>query len=224
MDYKKKLPFLSKYLSGLSEKYLKSKINLYHDISRNNIGSRAQTEKRWRLIKTKLVKDNIKNLLDLGSAEGFFLKKTAKLNIMSIGIEADERKYFLSSSLSEDKKIYGVINTTINTKFLKLLPEFEATLYLSVHHHIAASLGKIEANIILAEVYKKTKKSLFFETAMHDERSKVWRNNYRINLKDITCANIKLFFKKLGARKVEIIGRTEAYNEGFKRPLFYIRK
>ena len=106
MDYKKKLPKISKYLNQISKKYLEKKIKLYQDLSSQNSGSRIQTEKRWRLIKKKLIKDNIKNLLDLGSAEGYFLKKTSEIGIMSLGIEADERKFFLSNIISEKKNIY----------------------------------------------------------------------------------------------------------------------
>jgi hypothetical protein len=224
MDYKKKLPTLSKYLNQLSEKHLKNKIKLYQDISSHNIGSRGQTDKRWKLIKNKLVKSKVKNLLDLGSAEGFFLKKTTKLNIMSLGIEADERRYFLSNSLSEKNKIYGVINSTIKSKLIKLLPIFDATLYLSVHHHISASLGHKEANKILVEIFKKTKKSLFFETAMKDEKSKSWNRNYDKILQHITEENVKNFFIKLGCKKIQILGYTNSYNKGYKRPLFYIKK
>ena len=114
MDYKKKLPKISKYLNQISKKYLEKKIKLYQDLSSQNSGSRIQTEKRWRLIKKKLIKDNIKNLLDLGSAEGYFLKKTSEIGIMSLGIEADERKFFLSNIISEKKNIYGVLNNIIN--------------------------------------------------------------------------------------------------------------
>ena len=89
MDYKKKLPKFSKYLNQISKKYLENKIKLYQDLSSQHSGSRNQTEKRWRLIKKKLIKDNIKNLLDLGSAEGYFLKKTSEIGIMSLGVEAD---------------------------------------------------------------------------------------------------------------------------------------
>ena len=82
--------------------------------------------------------------------------------------------------------------------------------------------GTVLSLYIIGKLNKK--KSMFFETAMHDEKSKEWNNNYKINLKDISENNIKSLFKKLGARKVEIIGYTEAYNKGYKRPLFYIKK
>ena len=224
MDYKKKLPKLSKYLNQISKKYLEKKIKLYQDLSSQNSGSRIQTEKRWRLIKKKLIKDNIKNLLDLGSAEGYFLKKTSEIGIMSLGIEADERKFFLSNIISEKKNIYGVLNNIINIKLIKLLPKFESTLYLSVHHHIAANFGYKFANKILIEIFKNSKKTMFFETAMKGENSKSWNKNYSKNLKLTTEENIKKLFLKNGCKKIQILGYTESYNKGFKRPLFYISK
>ena len=44
MDYKKKLPKISKYLNQISKKYLEKKIKLYQDLSSQNSGSRIQTE------------------------------------------------------------------------------------------------------------------------------------------------------------------------------------
>ena len=60
------------------------------------------------------------------------------MGIMSLGLEADERRYFLSSALNQDKKNYAVINNVISIKLIKSLPKFDTVLYLSVHHHIAA--------------------------------------------------------------------------------------
>ena len=224
MDYKKRLPNLSRYLNQISKKYLEKKINSYQDLSTNKKGSRSQTEKRWKIIKKKLEKDKINNLLDIGSAEGYFLKKTSKMGIMSLGLEADERRYFLSSVINEEKKNYAVINNVISTKLIRALPQFDTVLYLSVHHHIVANIGNHSANKILIEIFKKCKKSMFFETAMKGENSKSWSNNYRKNLNFVTEVNIKKLFMKAGCKNIQLLGYTEAYNKGYKRPLFYISK
>jgi len=225
MDYSKKIPKLSKYLNKISISYLKNNINLYQDLSLKNSGLRNETENRWRLIKKKLIKDKIKNLLDLGSAEGFFLKKTSKMKIMSLGIEADERRFFLSNfNIENKKKYFGVVNNTITSEFIKLLPKFDTILYLSVHHHIAANSGVKKANDLLVKIFKNCEKTMFFETAIKNEQSKSWHKGYEKNLKNITEKSIKSLFLKQGCKKFEILGYTESYNKGFKRPLFYIAK
>ena len=93
-----------------------------------------------------------------------------------------------------------------------------------MHHHISASLGNKEANNILAEIFKKTKKSLFFETAMKDEKSESWNSNYDKNLQNITEENVKNFFIKLGCKNIQILGYTNSYNKGYRRPLYHITK
>ena len=223
MDYTKRLPNLSRYLNQISKKYLEKKLNLYQDLSINKKGSRSQTDKRWKIIKKKLVKDKINNLLDIGSAEGYFLKKTSKMGIMSLGLEADERRYFLSSALNQDKKNYAVINNVISIKLIKSLPKFDTVLYLSVHHHIAANIGNSSANKVLIETFKKCKKSMFFETAMKGENSKSWSNNYKKNLNIFKENNIKKLYINEVCKNIQIF-YTEAYNKGHKRPLFYISK
>jgi hypothetical protein len=226
MNYKKKISKLSSFLYNLSIKFIKKDLKYYQNFENKKNGSRKETDQRWRLIKKIIIKEKIKNILDLGSAEGFFIKKFSDMGIFSLGIEGDERRFLVSNhTLNKNKyKNYAVVHNKIALKFVEKIPEFQSILYLSVHHHILAALGKKNANLILKEIFKKSKRSMFFETAMHDEKSKEWNNNYKINLKDISENNIKLFFKKLGARKVEIIGYTKAYNKGYKRPLFYIKK
>ena len=226
MDYSKKIPKFSSILNTLSTNIIKKNLDAYQCDNSKLKGSREETDLRWNQIKKKLIKDKINNILDLGSAEGIFLKKSSKLKIFSLGIEADERRFLLSNYINNKNKYraYGVIFNKISLQFIKTLPKFNSALYLSVHHHILANLGKKKATLILKEIFNRCEKSMFFETAMQNENSNNWHNNYKKNLIKMTENNITNFFYKLGAQKVEIIERTKSYNKGFERPLFYIKK
>lgn len=226
MNYKKKISKISLFLNNLSVKIVKNDLNYYHNFNNKKNGSRKESDIRWKLIKKKIIKDKTRNILDLGSAEGFFIKKISNMGIFSLGIEGDERRFLVSNHSGKGNKYknYAIVLNEISPKLIKSLPVFDSILYLSVHHHILANQGKHKANLILKEIFKKCKKSMFFESAMHNEESKNWNKNYKLNLKNITENNLRLFFKKLGAKKVEIIGYTEAYNKGYSRPLFYIKK
>ena len=226
MNFKKKIPLISNIFNKLSIYFIKKNLKIYQDGSLQLVGSRKETDLRWNKIKQKLIKDKIKNILDLGSAEGVFLKKASELEIFSLGIEADERRFLLSNYIDEKNiyREYGVIFNKISLKSIKSLPKFDSTLYLSVHHHILANLGEKKATLILKEIFNRCEKSMFFETAMQNENSENWNKNYKKNLKKMTEAKIIDFFKRLGAEKIEIMGYTKSYNEGFERPLFYIKK
>ena len=226
MNFKKKIPLISNIFNKLSIYFIKKNLKIYQDDCLQLVGSRKETDLRWNKIKQKLIKDKIKNILDLGSAEGVFLKKASELEIFSLGIEADERRFLLSNYIDEKNiyREYGVIFNKISLKSIKSLPKFDSTLYLSVHHHILANSGEKKATLILKEIFNRCEKSMFFETAMQNENSENWNKNYKKNLKKMTEAKIIDFFKRLGAEKIEIMGYTKSYNEGFERPLFYIKK
>lgn len=226
MNYKKKIPILSRILNNLSQKIIIRNFNFYQNSGNKYKGSRKETDTRVKVIKKKLISDNIKNLIDLGSAEGRFLKLASSLGIFAMGVEADERRYLVSNYNKnfEDYKNFGVIFNEISLKFLKNVPQVDSIIYLSIHHHILASTGIKIGNEILKELFKKVKKSLFFETAMNDEFSDKWPLNYRKNLKNMNDASIKKFFKLLGAKKIQILANTKAYNKGYIRPLYYIKK
>lgn len=226
MNYKKKIPNLSRIFNQLSHKIIINNLDFYQNSGCNDNGSRKETDVRVKVIKKKLISDNIKNLIDLGSAEGKFLKLASSLGIFALGVEADERRYLVSNYNKnfEDYKNFGVIFNELSLKFLKNIPQIDSAIYLSVHHHILASSGIKMGNEILKELFKKVKKSLFFETAMHDEFSDKWSLNYKKNLKNMNDASIRKFFKVLGAKKIQILANTKAYNEGYIRPLYYIKK
>jgi len=223
MDYSKKIPKFSSILNKLSINIIKRNLDTYQSDNLKLQGSREETDLRWNQIKKKLTKDKINNILDLGSAEGIFLKKSSKLKIFSLGVEADERRFLLSNYINK-YRAYGVIFNKISLQFIKTLPKFNSALYLSVHHHILANLGEKKATLILKEIFNRCEKSMFFETAMWNENSKNWNKNYKKNLQNMTEEKIIDFFNRLGAKKIEIIGNTKSYNKGFKRPLFYIKK
>lgn len=226
MDYKKKIPKISYILNKLSIFFIKKNLKVYQDNGLQISGSRKETNLRWKKIKQKIFKDKIKNILDLGSAEGIFLKQASKLKIFSLGVEADERRFFLSNEIDKNNiyREYSVMLNEISLQSIKSFPKFETILYLSVHHHILANLGEKKAKLILKEIFNKCEKSIFFETAMKSENTKNWNKNYQKNLKNMTESKIIDFFTQLGAKKIEILGYTQSYNSGFKRPLFYVKK
>lgn len=226
MNYKKKVPKFSRLLIDYAQKIIINNHNFYQDNTNKNKKSRKETDVRIKMIKKKLISDKIKNLIDIGSAEGNFLKLASSLGIFALGIEADERRYLVSNYHEnfKDYKNYGVIFNELSMKFVKNLPEVDSIIYLSVHHHILATHGLKKGEILIKELFRKAKKNFFFETAFSNEISKSWSSNYRKNLIKMNDKDIKTFFKKIGAREIEIIARTKSYNKGYFRPLYYIKK
>ncbi|MFX0195102.1 MAG: class I SAM-dependent methyltransferase [Candidatus Hodarchaeota archaeon] len=164
----------------------------------------ARAVRRWEAIKQDLNSGPM-SVLDIGCNVGFYSIKLAELGHFVTGI--DNHLFYTFAFCA--KEALGIPNLTFSNllltpKNIKTLPNYDCTLLLSVFHHWCVSYGTDDALQMLDDVYKKTNRVLFFETAQEDTASE----KYRAVLPDMGEAPeiwLHGYFRQRGCRDVRTI-------------------
>lgn len=176
-------------------------------------GSKRDWKDRWISIKKVIEKYNAETLMDIGCAEGFFLRKAAsEYNCFSIGIEMNDERLKLGelTRLYDNVENYAIIKARLNPKSIKKLPKTDVILCLSVAHHIIKSEGMSSAINFIKALVEKTNKAIIFEMGTSDENSFIDRmpdmpkgqeHFVRKFLEDTGCINITVLNKTSSIKK-----------------------
>lgn len=123
------------------------------------------TEARWQAIEQSL-DDSIKTALDIGCNVGYFCFSLAFKRIPTLGIEMDDRLLRIARYAARKLQVpsVGFCNLLVDRNTVALLPQADLVLLLSVWHHWVRAYGLEDASQMLAVVWKRTKRMLFFET------------------------------------------------------------
>jgi 2-polyprenyl-3-methyl-5-hydroxy-6-metoxy-1,4-benzoquinol methylase len=167
-----------------------------------NKGKRGEgTIARWQAIEASLSDHTILSAMDIGSNLGYFCFSLSQKGIPVMGVDMDSRFLRIAQYASRKLKAsrVGLCNLVINTETVRLLPQVDLILLLSVWHHWVREYGLETASQILAAVWQKTNKVLFFETgelempsefglSVMGDSPKEWLMNYLGTL----CANSEI--------------------------------
>lgn len=222
--YEKKIKRWTGFLKKLYNKSLLKSFPRYQPIWQEGeliSGSDRNCSDRWQLINEQIKKNNVKNLLDLGSAEGFYVLQSAKQNVFSLGIDADERRISVAQMQLVNEKILnaGFMYAIIDKELIEKMPRFDCIIFMSVAHHMMASKGKDYTLEILSRLREKTKKCIIFEMGQSDEKNMKWTNKLP-NMGNDPHKWITDFLKEAGFEKVEKIGESLSYNGEIRRAIF----
>lgn len=104
--------------------------------------------------------------LDIGSNEGVATLLLAKRGLNAKGIEARAKNRQIAEKLSHALNLIATFEDRIvSLEEIREMDEVDVTLFLSVHHQIAAHNGLSHANEFLLSLAAKTRKQLFFQPA-----------------------------------------------------------
>lgn len=185
-------------------------------------GSDRQCRDRWALIKKELVGCHADSLLDLGSAEGFYVLSAAEeLGCLSLGVDADVRRFAIAQNqlISEQVVPAGFLLGVVDEGFIKKLPVFDAMLALSLFHHVLAVSGEPHALGLLRLIRTKVGKIFCFEMGQSDEQEHEWAVRLPDMGKD-PHGWIKRFLESAGFTNVRKIGESPSYGGSVRRALF----
>lgn len=177
---------------------------------------------RWELIKSEIKHDGAKNLIDLGSAEGFYVIQAAKeCGCVAIGVDADERRISLGQSQLTDERIKnaGFVYAVIDEKFIQSMPVFDVVVFMSVMHHMMARFSFDYSLKILSKIRERTGKFLIFEMGQSDEKKMPWLERLP-DMGHDPHAWIAEFLKQAGFRTVEKKGESLSYTKEVSRAIF----
>jgi hypothetical protein len=162
---------------------------------------------------------SVKNVLDIGCAEGWFVRRAAAdLNLFAIGIEATD-----VGIVGELARLHGrvpraaVAKAFVTPEAIRGLPQFEAVLCLSMLHHVIRGFGLAVAERFLQVLATRVSKILVFEIGTASESS--W-TGFLPEHSQGQEAFVRELLERAGFRNVRVIAESAAYHREVQRLLF----
>ena len=131
------------------------------------------TDERWQAVSQVLRDYGVRNLLDIGCAEGWFVRRAAAdCNCFAIGIEATDTAIVGELARLHDRvQRAATVRAFMTPEAIRSLPQFDAVLCLSVLHHVIRAFGIAAAEQFLRALSTRVNKVLVFEIGTADESS-----------------------------------------------------
>jgi SAM-dependent methyltransferase len=135
-----------------------------------------QSEDRWEAIASVLSSYGARSLLDIGCAEGWFIRRAAKdLNCFAIGVEASDRLLLGEiSRLHDGLERTAILKATLTAKDILELPRCDVVMCLSVVHHVIRWQGMEAALDFVRALRTRALKALIFEMGTSEESKLKW--------------------------------------------------
>ena len=196
----------------------------YHAVWLDDIHSKSVSrdgEERWEIIKKVIEKYNVKSFLDLGCAEGFYVRKAANIGCFSIGVDNNPEIFALSQAAKniEKEQNSGFVLNKISETLFDTLPEFDMVICLSVLHHVIRIEGLESMKGYMRRIAKIHKKAFLFDMGTSLEAGQ------KSELPDMgadPAVWIRALLEDCGFKNIEQIGSTPSPN-GVSRPFFLCR-
>lgn len=177
------------------------------------------TDERWHAVAKVLRDYGVKNLLDIGCAEGWFVRRAAAdLNLFAIGIEATDVGIVGELARLHDRvPRAAVARAFVTPEAIRGLPQFDAVLCLSVLHHMIRGFGLGVAERFLQVLATRVSKILVFEIGTASESS--W-TEFLPEQSEGQEAFVRELLERAGFRNVRVITESAAYHREVQRLLF----
>ena len=179
-------------------------------------------EARWQRMKQEIEACEAKNLLDIGCAQGWFVRNArVQCNLFALGLDRHQGSLRLGSAFRElqAEEGYGFVPGTFTSEELERLPTFDVVVCLSLVHHIIKVDGAEGGLKFLSACRKKVKKRFFFDMGGPDEVSHTWASKMGFLSGDIEN-NTRDYLAQAGFTNIEKIGESLAHEDDVMRPLF----
>jgi SAM-dependent methyltransferase len=133
---------------------------------------------RWSDICKILPMDKPQRILDIGCNLGFFGMMAVEAGHIVDGFDADEKLIFWANKIIEEYKIPNIklwVSSTDLLQNLRDIPSdsYDYVFYLSVHHHICATLGIEESNKVFEEI-SRIAPNMIFDVGQSNEVDNGW--------------------------------------------------
>lgn len=213
------------FLYGLALRSLVRSFGVYHPVdSRGHqlaIGERG-CDDRWELISQQMSRVGASTLVDLGCAEGYFVRRAAaQFGCVSLGVDGDVRRLMIAqtAAVADGDDRAGFMLAKISPEFLQRMPVFDVVLYQSMMHHVMYEHGINYSLEILQLIRRKTARALIFDMGQSNEVASAWARLLP-DMGSDPHAWIQSFIESAGFSDVRKIGETDAYREKVRRAVF----
>jgi 2-polyprenyl-3-methyl-5-hydroxy-6-metoxy-1,4-benzoquinol methylase len=147
------------------------------EIGGNHYSGKRDADLRWQAIAGMIRHFDARSLLDVGCAEGWFLRKAAReFGCFSIGVDADDRRVAIGeiARLHDGAERVAVMKARLEPADIRALPRCDVVLCLSVVHHIIRDGGLPAAEAFVEALATRAKRGLIFEIGTSDEKELHW--------------------------------------------------
>jgi hypothetical protein len=174
---------------------------------------------RWQAIAAVLRRHGVRNVLDVGCAEGWFIRRAAvDLHCFAVGIEATDRITVGEFSRLHDRvERVAAIRSLVSASDLAALPKFDAVICMSVVHHIIRAYGLATAGEFVTALAWRVEKVLIFEIGTAEESA--WTQHLP-ELNQGQEVFVRDFLERCGLINVRVIADSPAYHREVQRLLF----
>ena len=178
------------------------------------------TDERWKAVAQVLSAYEVQNLLDVGCAEGWFVRRASTdLGIFAIGIESTDTMIVGELARLHDRiERAGAIRAFVTPEVIRALPKFDAVLCLSVLHHVIRAFGIGAAEQYLRALSSRVGKVLLFEIGTAEESS--WTAVLPAELGQQQEEFVRDLLERSGFRNVQVVAESLAYHREVRRLLF----
>ncbi len=225
--YKKLIKPWPLFLKKLSAKaLLKSYPNYQPIFKRGKLisGSDRNCLDRWNLIKKEIDNYKAKSVVDIGSAEGFYILQAAQeCNCFALGIDPDARRYSVAQDQAVLEKIMpaGFLLGIVDENLLEKMPKFDLVIFMSVMHHMMYMHDQDYCLSFLKRLREKINKVMIFEMGQSNETKNKWAKQLP-DMGDNPHDWIKKFLLSAGFSQVEKIGESDSYKKEQNRAIFKV--
>lgn len=182
-------------------------------------------EIRLKIAREAVSAYEIRNVLDIGCAEGFFIRHLALAEgVTAVGLEQSRAAIRRGSAIQDLQKErgYGYIQMQVNPESLIRLPVFDLVICLSVLHHVIASGGRQAGIKFLNAATKVTGKAFLFDMGSPLESSHGWAPSLAFlgSTEAEIVVNTALMLREAGFVGVEEVGESLGHRAEAMRPIF----
>jgi SAM-dependent methyltransferase len=192
------------------------------ELGGRRFASKREVEARWTAIAEAIRRYEVRTVLDIGCAEGWFLRRAAEdFGCFCIGVDAEDRRVLTGeiARLHDGVERVAVMKARLTPEDIRELPACDMVLCLSVVHHVMREGGRRAAEEFVQALASRARKALIFEMGTSEERQLAWSSA----LPDMPQGQepfVRGLLESCGLREVRVIASTPGLHGDAPRLLF----
>jgi SAM-dependent methyltransferase len=139
--------------------------------------AKRESEVRWQAIAGVLSQHRARSVLDVGCAEGWFVRKAAEdFNCFAVGVDGSHDRVQTGeiARLHDRVPRAAIMTGILSADDLREMPRFDVVICLSVVHHVIRAGGLAAAEEFLQGIAACARKAVIFEMGTSEEGELSW--------------------------------------------------
>jgi hypothetical protein len=192
------------------------------EIGGRRFASKREAEGRWAAIAEAIRRYEARTILDVGCAEGWFLRRAAEdFGCFGLGVDAEDRRVLTGeiARLHDGVERVAVMKARLTPAEIRTLPACDIVLCLSVVHHVMRQGGRGAAEEFVQALATRARKALIFEMGTSEEKQLAWSSTLP-EMPEGQEAFVRRLLEACGLREVRVIASTPGLHGDAPRLLF----